>query len=750
MFEPRPAQKQILEYTGGRMGIAAVPGSGKTHTLSALAAQIIRNGTLDEDQEVLVVTLVNSAVENFNQRVELFLGGTENLPGFQYRVRTLHGLANDIIRERPSIAGLANDYTILDERDSTAIITQAVTSWYRSHITEIESYLDMGVAESYLWKVRKDHLPGLLSDIATAFIRTVKDKQLSTDDVIKMGDDVQHIPECRLLYMCTRIYQEYDRALHYRGAVDFDDLIRLALSTLRQDDQLLQRLRRRWPYILEDEAQDSSRLQQEILGLLSGEGGNWVRVGDPNQAIYATFTTANPQYLRDFIHKDPTVIARTLPDSGRSTESIIDLANHLIEWTRSSHPIPEVRDALDLPLISPVPPGDANPNPPDSSSILRVLDSKQKPDQELIRVAESIEKWLPKNGDKTVAVLCSMNKHLENLAEILKTNKIPYIELLRSTSASRRAASRLDAVVKFIASPRTSSLIASAFKAWRSAVINAEELTVVDEEAADLMRRCTYTEDYLYPQMTDWLSTLQLVDKPQVENLLRAFRPIAQSWLNAANLPIDELILYLSQELFTDITDLAVAHKIAALMRGSANLHPEWRLADFSREVADFCSHNRKFTGFSDQDDGFDPTKHKGKVVLATIHKAKGLEWDRVYITAMNNYDFPSGAAGDEYMGERWFLINRLNLQAEVLAQLELAVNGDISSYVEGDATRTDRQRYISERMRLLFVGITRARMELLLSWNTGQKDKSTEALALTETKDYLALHPLTTTRRDN
>ena len=194
MFEPRPAQKQILEYTGGRMGIAAVPGSGKTHTLSALAAQIIRNGTLDEDQEVLVVTLVNSAVENFNQRVEQFLGGTENLPGFQYRVRTLHGLANDIIRERPSIAGLANDYTILDERDSTAIITQAVTAWYRSHITEIESYLDMGVAESYLCKVRKTYLPDLLSDIATAFIRTVKDKQLSTDDVIQMGDDVQHHP----------------------------------------------------------------------------------------------------------------------------------------------------------------------------------------------------------------------------------------------------------------------------------------------------------------------------------------------------------------------------------------------------------------------------------------------------------------------------------------------------------------------------------------------------------------------------
>ena len=405
------------------MGIAAVPGSGKTHTLSALAAQIIRDITLEDDQEVLVVTLVNSAVENFNQRVEGFLEDTESLPGFQYRVRTLHGLANDIIRERPSITGLASDYTILDERESTQIITQAVTSWYKTHINEIENYLDLSMAESYLWKIRKDQLPTLLRDIAMAFIRTVKDKQLTEEEVRKIGDDIANLPEYHLLFMCSRIYQDYERALHYRGAVDFDDLIRLALVSLRTDAQLLQRLRQRWPYILEDEAQDSSRLQQEILELLAGKDGNWVRVGDPNQAIYATFTTANPQYLRDFIHADPSVTARNLPNSGRSTETIIDLANHLIEWTRAEHPIPKVRDALGLPLISPVPEGDANPNPPDSASLLYIHDRKIKPEEELRDIAISLEKWLPKNKEKTVAVLCAMNKHLENLAEILKAKK---------------------------------------------------------------------------------------------------------------------------------------------------------------------------------------------------------------------------------------------------------------------------------------------------------------------------------------
>jgi hypothetical protein len=71
-FTPRPSQQNILRYTGGRLGIAAVPGAGKTHILSALAAQIIHSGALQDDQEVLIVTLVNSAVDNFEARIKRF------------------------------------------------------------------------------------------------------------------------------------------------------------------------------------------------------------------------------------------------------------------------------------------------------------------------------------------------------------------------------------------------------------------------------------------------------------------------------------------------------------------------------------------------------------------------------------------------------------------------------------------------------------------------------------------------------
>jgi len=68
---------------------------------------------------------------------------------------------------------------------------------------------------------------------------------------------------------------------------------------------------------------------------------------------------------------------------------------------------------------------------------------------------------------------------------------------------------------------------------------------------------------------------------------------------------------------------------------------------------------------------GFNPEDYKGVVVVSTMHKAKGLEWDRVYLLSVNNYDFPSGAPYDQYQSEKWFIRDRLNLQAELLAQLE-------------------------------------------------------------------------------
>ena len=102
------------------------------------------------------------------------------------------------------------------------------------------------------------------------------------------------------------------------------------------------------------------------------------------------------------------------------------------------------------------------------------------------------------------------------------------------------------------------------------------------------------------------------------------------------------------------------------------------------------------------------------------MHKAKGLEWDRVYLVGVNNYNFPSAEPHDYYRGESWFVRDGLNLGAEIIAQLEQLKQGKLPQYLVGPATEKARIDYTAERLRLLYVGITRAKRELIITWNSG------------------------------
>ncbi|MCI0520203.1 MAG: ATP-dependent helicase [Chloroflexi bacterium] len=735
-FTPRPKQQEVLAYRSGKMGVSAVPGSGKTWTLSRLAADIIASGQLEDDQEVLVVTLVNSAVDHFYQRVSHFLE-EDALLNLGYRVRTLHGLAHDIVRERPDLVGLADNFQIVDERAANGILASACEAWLHSHPGALQDYLnpdlDAGKAE---W-VQRQHLPELAQNMALNAIRYAKDWQLTPE---RLRERLDRLPApLPLSEMACDIYSDYQRALAYRGAVDFDDLIRLALEALTWDEKLLLRLRRRWPFILEDEAQDSSRLQEEILSALAGVQGNWVRVGDPNQAIYETFTTADPEYLRAFI-RSRNVQARQLPNSGRSTQSIMDLANALVEWTQSEHPTPEARAALQgPPFIEAVPPGSAGENPPDDPGGVFLALNKFTPDEEIAAIVASLARWLPDHPESTVAVLAPRNQRGFELVDALQQRKIEVVDsLLRSSASTRLSAEALSSLLRFLANPAASSKLAELFKAWAQSTLPPGEGRVRLERAAERLRKCRQVEDYLWPTPErDWLPQQDLEESdPAVYALLLEFRTLARRWQEAILLPVDQVLLTASQDLFTEASRLALAHKLAVLIRHASAMHPAWQLPDLTKELEEIASNERRFLGFSQDDTGFDPTAYKGKVVVATMHKAKGLEWDRVYLMSVNNYDFPSGMAYDTYMPERWFLRDHLNLEAEALAQLDAALSNDpYQWYQEGQASLAARLDYVRERLRLFYVGVTRARTELVVTWNTGRRG------GLQPAQPLLALH---------
>jgi DNA helicase II / ATP-dependent DNA helicase PcrA len=754
-FQPRPGQDQVLSYTHGYMAISAVPGSGKTRTLAHLAANLVhgaipQNQAEDPSAEVLVVTLVNSAVENFRQHINAAIRGYGLLAGFGYRVRTLHGLAHDIVRERPGLVGLSEDFGIIDEREAQAVRDDAVASWLQSHPGAAEPYLSSALEGDQALRASGQPWTLLARDIASAFIKRAKDRRLAPEVLGARLRDVSTaavVPSLPLARMGIEIYADYQRSLSYRGVVDFDDLIRLALLALEHDEEYLARLRNRWPYILEDEAQDSSLLQEAILSALAGPEGNWVRVGDPNQAIYETFTTASPQHFLHFVGDQERVTAYQLPQSGRCQPAIIDLANYLIDWVQAEHPLPAARLALTPPHIEPTSPGDPQPNPPLDRSGVRLIDREFTPQQELAAVVDSLARWLPGHDKQTVAVLVPRNARGMQVVDLLKKQGIPYVELLRSSMATRQTAGALGNVLRCLADPGSSRRLSVAFRVWvDDAAGQCQEPSQV-VVAASRLAGCAAVEAYLWPRADhDWLAPLLDELPPEEGALLLAFRDAACRWHRAAILPIDQLVLTLAGGLFQEPAELALAYKLALLLRAVAESHPTYRLPEFVEELAVIARNERRFLGFAAEDTSFEPPP--GTVTVTTMHKAKGLEWDRVYLMSVNNYDFPSGQEYDSYIPEKWFVRDSLNLEAEALAQLDVLAlahpadwpegqpDWSLVRYREGQATRKARHDYVAERLRLLYVGITRARRDLIVTWNTGRTTSRAQPAL-----PFLALH---------
>jgi len=726
-FKPRPHQAEILKYLRGRMGISAVPGSGKTRTLAQLAAKLIQSKKLSDDQEVLIVTLVNSAVTNFKSQIDELMNQKGALAGFGYRVRTLHGLANDIVREKAHLLGMGDNFTILDERDSQTIITDAIEAWCKGHPQGGSEYFlpdlsDERVAHLLLNEWQRDAV-----GLATSFIKQAKDWRISPEDLRQKLDNFpQKLP---LAEMCHAVYVNYQRSLAYRGAVDFQDLISYALTLLEGHPAYLDLLQKKFPYILEDEAQDSSELQQAILEKLVGKKGNWVRVGDPNQAIYETFTTANPDHLLNFINTNG-VTKRELPQSGRSTKAIIDLANFLIEWSREKHPVDAIRvkQPLKLPYIQITAVDDPQPNPPNNPAQVVIypepLRADNQKDEEIDAVVASLTRWLPQNMDKTVAVLVPKNERGGKFVLALKKAGLPVVELLRNTTTTRETAGALSFILDALAHPDAGKALSGAYRVWRRADRENEVDNTRNETIIKVLNDCKNLEDYLYPMGDDWLESESVqalfAAIESARDLLVVFKLIMRRWQEAIVLPIDQLVVTIAGELFATAPDLAIAHTLALHLKRQSSLNPHWRTTEFVAELRAIAQNKRNIANLPEDGEEYEADKHKGVVTVATMHKAKGLEWDRVYLTSLNTYDFPAAFVEDNFMGELWYIRDKLNVSAEALHQLACVYKN--ITYEEGEGTAVSRIDYSAERLRLLYVGITRARRELILLWNTGRK----------------------------
>ncbi len=744
----RPAQEEVLTYAGGRMAISAVPGSGKTFTLSLLAAKLIADGRIDPaaGQEVLIVTFLNTSVDTFRARIRRRLAEM-GLPDAGFDVRTLHSLALEIVRWAGDAPG--EDITVLDDSQSRQLLEAAVDSWINDNVRLWETFLPESGREYSPQMIARWR--DITATTAAAFIRAAKNERYTPEAIYgaireqadnpDQSDEALNIAHSSLLHMLAGIYSRYQASLARQGGLDYDDLIWGAADRLEHRPDLTESLRARWPFILEDEAQDSVPLQELLLDQLTGSQGNWVRVGDPNQAITSTFTAAHPRFFSRFIDR-PDVTARTLPNSGRSARLIYEAANLMVNWTIDNHPVPEVRhDAFRRQNILPTPPGDAQPNPPDGEAEMHIRVYRNREEDELPTVARLAWEYAQRQPAHTIAILVPTHYTGYAVAQHLDALNADYDNLLRGSGREREVAAALHAVLAVFANPLDTKALQSVHNGLSELRETGPLYDAIPEESEDALRfqallRSIYRpESILFPREDEALSDILPAGVATEEDLARLERlaGFLRGHFDLRTLPIDDLTLALADALFaprpgqateddaSHELDLAIAYQIASQLRQWREAQPEWRLPELVAQLQAVASGRRALNVVRD-DEGYEPKP--GRISLTTQHSGKGLEWDAVFLVGIDGMWIP-GSLEAPFLGVHDFLGGDPN--AEATAQLSYLMRDEAGIYPDRTATESAHIEVICERLRLLYVGITRARRFLHISRSRATRRQKSE-----------------------
>jgi len=288
-----PAQREAVTSVEGPLLVVAGAGSGKTRVLTHRIAHLIRDHDVSPF-ELLAITFTNKAAGEMAERVGGLVG--ERLSDKMW-VTTFHKACVRILRRELPRLGYKSAFTIYDAQDSQRLIAQLVK--------------DLGID------------PKRLSPraIQTA-ISNAKDRLIDFETYKQQAMDW---PESQI----AEVYTAYQDRLFRANALDFDDLIVKTVEVFQLFDAALEHYQRRFQHILVDEYQDTNRAQYHLVELLAGGHRNVMVVGDPQQGVYS-FRGATIQNILDFESDHPDAHVVILDRNYRSTQTILDAANHLI------------------------------------------------------------------------------------------------------------------------------------------------------------------------------------------------------------------------------------------------------------------------------------------------------------------------------------------------------------------------------------------------------------------------------------
>ena len=621
-------QQQAVQHTEGPLLILAGAGSGKTKVLTVRIAHLLAQGV--NPYEILAITFTNKAAKEMKSRVEGLVGDVAN----RIWLSTFHSFCAKFLRfELDNFLGYNSNFTIYDTSDSQAVIKAALKA-----LNLDDKYYPVGAM--------------------IAAISDAKNKLLFASDFRKQARDFYQ-------QKVADVYEYYERELRKNNALDFDDLLLVAVKLLQSNEAVLDKYSKRFRYVMIDEYQDTNHAQYLLAKLLASHWKNIAVVGDADQSIYA-WRGADIQNILDFEKDYPNCTSIKLKQNYRSTKIILDAANAVIENN-------EGRPKKNLWT--------------DKTEGAKIQHfTAQSEHEEAAFIGDTIAKKHDIHGVPygDMAILYRTNAQSRVLEEALIKRALPYIMVGGTKFYDRKEIKDVLAYLRVLYNPFDDLSLLR--------IINVPKRSIGATTVAKLQDYARANGTSLFMTLTQ----LHLVDsikgktKEKLEEFGILIFTLVAEMEDRTVLDILESILdrtgYLAQlEESTDPQDQARAENIGELLsvaKDFQDTNPSGTVEDFLEQVA-----------LVNDVDSFE--QEESKVTLMTLHAAKGLEFPIVFLGGLEEGLFPHSRTlmnPEEIEEER-----RLAYVGITRAEKELYISNATTRTVFGRTSSYLPSRFIDE-----------------------------------------------------
>lgn len=694
----REDQLPIINYEGGKMAVPAVPGAGKTFIVTNLVAKLLQEKKQGKGK-ILILTYMNSAVNNFKVRIKKILEEKNIEEKTSYEVMTIHSLAVKIIKEKPEIVMLNEDFNIADDLQKTMILNECINN-FKINGGEKAFRFFLKEQKDVEWAQRQlDAWENGFYDLVQNTISELKYKGIKPQKL------EQYLNENRrgIFKIILPIYKQYEKQLKSNGLLDYDDMLILAYKILSMDEDLKRKYQNKYEYVFEDECQDSNEIQGKIIGLICEEHKNLVRVGDINQSITGTFSSSDPKFFKEFIEESDFCYKMDM--SNRSSKDIINLANELVRYVTQNLQ-EECRDALEEMNIKTVPKNmgyKENPEPDKYQINYKYYETFDKEIEQSVKFVRNIHKKYP---DKSIGILVPYNDHINLVAKELIKEDLEFEELGPNSLRKRRVIDNIDLIIDFILNCDNIDKLIEVLDKVYIKTDNKEG----KKDFLQLLKENNYTvENLLYDK--DYSKNI-IIDINS--DLYESFLYGLESLKNIIEYPltrVDKLILFIGDTLLIEKEERAIVDYLGFYVKYLQSENNNINLQQIYNLLSD--RKNRVFSYIIEivsEINGYEP--YPGSITVCNYHKSKGLEWDCVFLLGMTEFNFPDNIY-QKFQCDKWYLKEKYkNPQANIKAEIDLMLQGEVTK----NYPKEIKENLIKEKIRLLYVGITRAKEMLILS----------------------------------